>query len=71
MLCVAQALKTADSLPAGVKLFINLDPGTLANSRFSADDLTDIVARSRFEPSQIVFEVTEQTVAPVRRCRSK
>ncbi len=65
LLCVAQALATADSLPSDVKLFINLDPATLTNSRFSVQDLAEIVAASRFDPSQIVFEVTEQTVVPV------
>ena len=65
MLCVAGALRSADDLPDDVKLFINLDPATLASSRFSMQELVDIVAASRFKPQQIVFEVTEQTVVPV------
>jgi len=65
LLCVAQALESATGLPEGVKLFINLDPATLTNSRFSVQDLTELVDASVLDRSRIVFEVTEQTIVPV------
>ena len=65
LLCVAQALESATGLPEGVKLFINLDPATLTNSRFSVQDLTELVDASVLDRSRVVFEVTEQTIVPV------
>lgn len=65
LLCVAQALESARGLPEGVKLFINLDPATLTNSRFTVQDLTELVDASVLDRSRIVFEVTEQTIVPV------
>ena len=71
LLCVAQALLSADSLPPGVKLFINLDPATLTNSRFSVDQLVALVEASSIDPSRIVFEMTEHTIAPVKTLREQ
>jgi EAL domain-containing protein (putative c-di-GMP-specific phosphodiesterase class I) len=57
-------LAGAEDLPEGVKLFINLDPGSLMNSRFSVSEITTLVDASRLDRSRIVFEVTEHTIVP-------
>ena len=71
LLCVAAALQQAGGIPEGVKLFINLDPATLTNSRFSADQLIALVDASPVDRSRIVFEVTEQTIVPVLTLRDQ
>jgi predicted signal transduction protein with EAL and GGDEF domain len=69
LLCVAGALNSAYNLPTDVKLFINLDPATLTNSRFSVRELTQLVDASPFERARIVFEVTEHSIVPVLTLR--
>jgi len=71
LLSVAQAMKGAAGLPDHLKLFINLDPGTLTNSRFSADELLQLVRRAGIDPARIVFEITERTIAPMERVREQ
>jgi EAL domain-containing protein (putative c-di-GMP-specific phosphodiesterase class I) len=71
LLSVAEALKGAAGLPEHMKLFINLDPGTLSNSRFSADELLQLVRQSGIDPARIVFEITERTIAPLERVREQ
>jgi EAL domain-containing protein (putative c-di-GMP-specific phosphodiesterase class I) len=71
LLCVAGALSSAHHVPPDVKLFINLDPATLTNSRFSVQELTQLVDASPFERARIVFEVTEHSIVPVLTLRDQ
>ncbi len=64
-ICVEQILTAARSLPAGVLLFINLSPSSLAHHAFSASVLADRIISGGLQPSQVVFEVTERSqIAP-------
>ncbi|HEU0074218.1 MAG TPA: EAL domain-containing protein [Dehalococcoidia bacterium] len=71
LLCVSHALAGAADLPDDIRLFMNLDPGTLSNSRFSPDELLDLVQQAHIKPSRIVFELTEHTIAPIARVREQ
>ena len=64
-ICIEQILVAARSLPAGVLLFINLSPSSLAHHAFSASALADRIVSGGLQPSQVVFEVTERSqIAP-------
>jgi diguanylate cyclase (GGDEF)-like protein len=65
-LCIARALEESRGLPAETRLFLNLHPSTLFHAGFSADDLLALVTRAGIAPERVVFEVTEQTAAPLK-----
>lgn len=58
MLCAKRALLNNQGLPAGKKLFVNLNRETLMRSACIAEILAD----SPIPPDQIVFELTEQSL---------
>lgn len=63
-LCLEVALTEAESLPADIKLFLNLDPKSLRDPDFSAAAITEMVRMHGLRPDKIVVELTEQnTVA--------
>jgi EAL domain-containing protein (putative c-di-GMP-specific phosphodiesterase class I) len=63
-LCLAAALRSVDSLPTGIKLFLNLDPRSFRDPLFSASEVLKLVRASHLRPSQIVLELTEHSAIP-------
>lgn len=60
ILCLRTAIHYQKLLPNNTaKLFVNVQPRSLTNPQF-ADLSVEIVAQSQLQPSQIVFELTEQ-----------
>jgi diguanylate cyclase (GGDEF)-like protein len=60
-LCLEAALEAAESLPGGIKLFLNLDPNSLRDPRFSAAQVGDMARNHGIRPEQVVLELTEQS----------
>jgi diguanylate cyclase (GGDEF)-like protein len=67
LMCIGTALDAAGELPAGSRIFINVDPGTLIHSSFSADEFLELATTRRVDPGRVVFEVTEKTSVPLSR----
>lgn len=59
-LCRASGLEGAIDYPSGTKLFLNIRPTTIHDPNFRAERLIETLARCELEPSDVVFEVSEQ-----------
>lgn len=66
LLCFRAALRSARDLPAGMRLFVNINPRSLANKAFSAFEIAGLVRASGLDTSSIVLEITEQASIPVQ-----
>jgi EAL domain-containing protein (putative c-di-GMP-specific phosphodiesterase class I) len=76
-ICRSAALARAHEVPAGVLLFLNVNPQSLAHGELGGDRLLRTVAAAGLDPSQVVLEITErsearlsQVVADATRLRS-
>jgi EAL domain-containing protein (putative c-di-GMP-specific phosphodiesterase class I) len=59
-LCRRRGLEGALDLPKGTKLFLNFRPTTIYDPSFRADSLRSTLDRCQLQPSDIVFEISEQ-----------
>ncbi|MCZ6465038.1 MAG: EAL domain-containing protein [Proteobacteria bacterium] len=59
-LCRASGLEGAIDYPSGTKLFLNIRPTTLHDPNFRAERLIETLARCELQPSDVVFEISEQ-----------
>jgi diguanylate cyclase (GGDEF)-like protein len=76
-ICRSAALARAHEIPAGVLLFLNVNPQSLAHGELGGDRLLRTVAAAGLDPAQVVLEITErsearlsQVVADATRLRS-
>ncbi|MCE5284951.1 MAG: GGDEF domain-containing protein, partial [Pelosinus sp.] len=61
LLCRTRALEKAKAMPAGQKLFINVDPAIINDERFQKGLTKDILAFYQVEATDVIFEITEKT----------
>jgi EAL domain-containing protein (putative c-di-GMP-specific phosphodiesterase class I) len=59
-LCRRSGLDGAKDLPGGAKLFLNVRPSTIHDPNFRAEALERTLANCELQPSDVVFEVSEQ-----------
>ncbi|MGH0035129.1 MAG: EAL domain-containing protein [Myxococcota bacterium] len=59
-LCRASGLEGAIDYPAGTKLFLNIRPTTIHDPNFRAEKLIGTLERCQLQPSDVVFEISEQ-----------
>jgi EAL domain-containing protein (putative c-di-GMP-specific phosphodiesterase class I) len=59
-LCRASGLEGAIDYPSGTKLFLNIRPTTIHDPNFRAEKLIGTLARCQLQPSDVVFEISEQ-----------
>ena len=59
-LCRRTALRAADRLPKGAKLFLNCLPSAIHDPALQDTALRDLLARHRLRPSDVVFEISER-----------
>jgi EAL domain-containing protein (putative c-di-GMP-specific phosphodiesterase class I) len=59
-LCRRSGLEGAVGLPEGTKLFLNVRPTSIHDPNFQPDALIRTLAESGLQPSDVVFEVSEQ-----------
>jgi EAL domain-containing protein (putative c-di-GMP-specific phosphodiesterase class I) len=59
-LCRRTALRAAERLPKGAKLFLNCLPSAIHDPSLQDTALRDLLARHRLRPSDIVFEISER-----------
>lgn len=59
-LCRRSALRAADRLPRGSKLFLNCLPSAIHDPAMQDTALRDLLARQRLAPSDVVFEISER-----------
>jgi EAL domain-containing protein (putative c-di-GMP-specific phosphodiesterase class I) len=59
-LCRRTALRAADRLPEGAKLFLNCLPSAIHDPALQDSALRDLLARYRLRPSDVVFEISER-----------
>ncbi len=59
-LCRRSGLLGAEGLPAGTKLFLNVRPTTIHDPSFKPEALIRTLERSQLQPSDLVFEISEQ-----------
>lgn len=59
--CRRKALKQAVNKPSSMKLFLNVDPNVILDSKFISGTTRYMLHRYGLEPDDIVFEVTERT----------
>jgi EAL domain-containing protein (putative c-di-GMP-specific phosphodiesterase class I) len=59
-LCRRSGLDGARDLPGGAKLFLNVRPTTIHDPNFRADALERTLEVCRLQPSDVVFEISEQ-----------
>lgn len=60
-LCRKRAFETAERLPEGRMLFINIEPEAVADPELRDIMFTTLLADSHVKPEHIVFEITERT----------
>ena len=58
--CVRRAIAAAAELPAGSRLFLNVDPGVLADKRDLSKTILAAAAANGIEPERLVVELTEE-----------
>jgi diguanylate cyclase (GGDEF)-like protein len=63
-LCMSKAFEGYSHLPAGVNLFVNLDPRSLTHSQFDASVVAALARENGVPASKIVIELTERTAIP-------
>jgi EAL domain-containing protein (putative c-di-GMP-specific phosphodiesterase class I) len=59
-LCRRSGLRGAEDLPTGTKLFLNVRPTTIYDPNFRPEALIRTLARTQLQPSDVVFEISEQ-----------
>ncbi|WP_099469736.1 GGDEF domain-containing protein [Konateibacter massiliensis] len=59
-LCRIQALKGARTKPAGMRLFLNVDPNTVYDPEFIAGFTREKLSKLKLNPNDIIFEITEK-----------
>jgi EAL domain-containing protein (putative c-di-GMP-specific phosphodiesterase class I) len=59
-LCRSSGLEGAVDYPSGAKLFLNIRPTTIHDPNFRGERLIRNLARCKLQPSDVVFEVSEQ-----------
>jgi len=59
-LCRASGLEGAVDFPSGTKLFLNIRPTTIHDPNFRAEKLIGTLAKCQLQPSDVVFEISEQ-----------
>ena len=59
-LCRTQALKGARTKPAGMRLFLNVDPNTVYDPGFIAGFTREKLLKLKLNPDDIIFEITEK-----------
>ncbi len=59
-LCRKSGLAGAVGLPSGTKLFLNVRPTTIHDPSFRPEALIRTLAKTKLQPSDVVFEVSEQ-----------
>jgi len=59
-LCRRSGLDGAQGLPAGTALFLNVLPTTIHDPNFKPDALIRTLERSRLQPTDVVFEISEK-----------
>lgn len=62
--CCLHAVLQARSLPAGVRLFVNVLPSALAGEELGANSLAAALERSGLPPDRFVLELTESVPLP-------
>jgi EAL domain-containing protein (putative c-di-GMP-specific phosphodiesterase class I)/GGDEF domain-containing protein len=60
-LCRKRAFETAEKLPEGRLLFINIEPDAVADPELRDIMFTTLLARSSVKPEDVVFEITERS----------
>ncbi|MBL0386566.1 GGDEF domain-containing protein [Tumebacillus sp. ITR2] len=58
--CRERAIERAQELPRGAKLFLNINPRTLDDPRFTKGETKRLLDLYGLSPSNIVFEITER-----------
>ncbi|CAA9525293.1 MAG: diguanylate cyclase/phosphodiesterase (GGDEF & EAL domains) with PAS/PAC sensor(s) [uncultured Thermoleophilia bacterium] len=66
-LCRRATLARASELPPGVLLFLNVSPQSLDHDELAGDALARAVRAAGLEPSRVVLEITERSVARLDR----
>ncbi len=64
-ICVRAILKRARELPAGVLLFLNLTPQSLAHDLLTGAVLLEAVIEAGLTVDQVVLELTERSTLPI------
>jgi EAL domain-containing protein (putative c-di-GMP-specific phosphodiesterase class I) len=59
-LCRRSGLDGAVGLPSGTRLFLNVRPTTIHDPSFRPEALIRTLERTRLQPSDVVFEISEQ-----------
>ncbi len=59
-LCRRAGLDGAVGLPSGTALFLNVRPTTIHDPYFTPEQLIHTLRRSKLQPSDVVFEISEQ-----------
>lgn len=59
--CRRNALKQAVYMPAGKKLFLNVDPNVILDPKFRSGTTRYMMKKYGLTPDDVVFEVTERT----------
>ncbi|MGE5630975.1 MAG: EAL domain-containing protein [Caulobacteraceae bacterium] len=60
-LCRQKAIERAKDMPAGEKLFINVDPKVILDERYKIGFTKELLSSNHIDPTDIVFEITEKT----------
>jgi diguanylate cyclase (GGDEF)-like protein len=63
-LCLAAAFEAATELPEGARLFVNLNPTTMADPDFDPVALAGRATRAGLGPHRVTIELTENGVVP-------
>lgn len=63
--CLDAILARAHELPPQTLLFVNLSPQSLDGGMLKTTSLVGMIERAELAPSQVVFEITERSVARV------
>jgi EAL domain-containing protein (putative c-di-GMP-specific phosphodiesterase class I) len=59
-LCRRSGLRGAIGLPSGTRLFLNVRPTTIHDPSFKPDALIRTLEKTELQPSDVVFEISEQ-----------
>jgi EAL domain-containing protein (putative c-di-GMP-specific phosphodiesterase class I) len=62
-LCRELILARASEIPADTLLFINVSPHSLDHSHLAGDELLTRITAAGLTPNQVVFEITERSIA--------
>ena len=70
-LCVEKILARATELPPDILLFLNLTPQSLAHDLLTGATLLEAVISAGLEPSRVVLEITERSIAKLEEVVQK